>query len=490
MTGNKQAESAVGRACGWTKGCVLGLLLMGACSEAPESGPVTEVPAAAALVIENVTLIDAASGVRPAHRVVIRDGRIASVGPMAQPDDVPAAERVDAQGRFLIPGLWDLHVHFLYEPGLTEVMADLFLDYGITSVRDTGGDMKQLSALRERLEGRAEPAPRVYVAGPLLDGPLVIYDGANPDQPGLGVGIGSPAEAEAAVAELAAAGADLIKIYELVEPEVFGALVEAARRQDLPIAAHVPLTMSADVAGPAVDSMEHLRNLELSCAGDWQALLDERRERIAGYGGERGHALRSELHAAQRLPAIAHYDEARCDAVLETLGDTIQVPTLRLNTLSMTRPYERADWAAAVARLPAEVAERWRESVRERQAAEAEEPEDTRFDQWSLFLAQRLHERGVPIGAGTDTPIGLAIPGYSLHTELELLVRSGLAPLEALRAATETAARFFGLEQETGSIAPGMAADLVLLAADPLADIRNTRRIDAVMVGGRWVAGP
>lgn len=473
------------------------LLLFGACSDPAPSAPTADAAAPgvdpggpSGLAFDDVTVIDAASGVRPNQRVIVREDRIVAVQPMAEALESPVAQHIDGRGRFLVPGLWDMHVHFLYEPELTEGMADLFLRYGITSVRDTGGDLAQITALRQSLRSSGQPAPRVFLSGPLLDGPRVIYDGANSDQPALGVPVDSPEAAQERVVELVAAGADFIKIYELVEPPVFAALVEAARRQNLPIAAHVPLTMSADVAGPAVDSMEHMRNLELACAGDWDALLAERLETIADYPGERGHALRSELHAAQRLPAIAHYDEARCDAVLATLGHTIQVPTLRLNTLSMTRPYERADWALAVDELPAAVAERWRQSVRERQAEELEDPEDTRFDQWSMFLAGRLHERGVPIGAGTDTPIGLAIPGYSLHTELELLVRSGLPPLEALRAATETPARFFGLEKEMGQVAPGMAADLVLLGADPLADIANTRRIEGVMAAGHWLPAP
>ncbi len=473
------------------------LLLLGACSDpAPaalsadgaSAGPGAQAPSGVAF--DAVTVIDATSGARPDQRVIVRDDRIVAVQPMSEALETPVAQHIDGAGRFLIPGLWDMHVHFLYEPELTAGMGELFLEYGITSVRDTGGDMAQLVALRDGMRSAGRPAPRVFVSGPLLDGPRVIYDGANSDQPALGVAVDSPEAAQERVLELASAGADFIKIYELIEPPVFAALVEAARRQNLPIAAHVPLTMSADVAGPAVDSMEHMRNLELACAGDWEALLAERLQTIEDYHGERGHALRSDLHAAQRLPAIAHYDEARCAAVLATLGHTIQVPTLRLNSLSMTRPYERADWALAVDGLPPSVADRWRQSVRERQAEELEDPEDTRFDQWSLFLAGRLHERGVPIGAGTDTPIGLAIPGYSLHTELELLVRSGLPPLEALRAATETPARFFGLEGEMGQIAPGMAADLVLLGADPLADIGNTRRIEGVMAAGRWLPAP
>lgn len=445
-------------------------------------------PPADGIAFDNVTVIDAVNGTRTAQRVVVRGERIALVLPTAQAaarPDARAAEVVDGTGRYLIPGLWDMHVHFLYDPELTDAMSGLFLRYGITSVRDTGGDMAQLAALRARLEAGPDPAPRMFIAGPLLDGHFVVYDGADPGRPPLGTAVDAPLAAERTVAALDEAGADLIKIYELVSPEVFGALVDAARRHHLPIAAHVPLTMVADEAGARVDSMEHLRNVELACAGDWRELLEARRARIQAFEEGRGFDLRAELHQRQRGVAIAHYDEARCDAVLTALADTIQVPTLRLNTRALIHPEQRADWPDALARLPQPVAARWRAAAAESSASGV--PEDTTFERWSLFLTGRMHAHGLTIGAGTDTPIRLGIPGYSLHTELALLVQSGLSPLEALAAATVTPPAFFGLEDGMGTIAPGMAADLVLLSADPLADIENTRRIAGVMSRGRWL---
>ena len=262
-------------------------------------------------------------------------------------------------------------------------------------------------------------------------------------------------------------------------------LINEARNAGLPIASHVPLMMTADVAGPQADSMEHLRNLELACAANWEVLLAERQQRITGFEEGRGYDLRWSLHSLQRLPAIAAYDETRCDQVLASLTNTIQVPTLRLNTVATTLPFEHPDWERALAELPADIQQNWREAAA-RMSAEAPVADHT-FAEWSQFLISRLKENGVPIGAGTDTPIGLGIPGWSLHTELELLVESGLTPLEALHAATVQAADFLGLEKEVGRIQAGMRADMVLLEADPLSDIGNTRRINAVMVAGEWV---
>jgi len=161
------------------------------------------------------------------------------------------------------------------------------------------------------------------------------------------------------------------------------------------------------------------------------------------------------------------------------------VPTLRLNAFALHPPFERDDWGEGIRTAPTDAAVEWEQAARDWLGDE--EPRDTTFAEWSLALVGRLHAAGVPIGAGTDTPIGYAIPGYSLHTELERLVEAGLTPLEAIGAATLRPAEFFGLQHEMGTIARGMRADLVLLEADPLADIRNSRRIATVISKGRIV---
>ncbi|MEM8768410.1 MAG: amidohydrolase family protein, partial [Pseudomonadota bacterium] len=339
--------------------------------------------------------------------------------------------------------------------------------------------------LLEDFEDSPEPEPNVYFSGPLLDGRFVVYDGGDPGRPKLGTGVPDEERAASVVAELKSAGADFIKVYELVSPEVYAALVGAAWRARLPIASHVPLMMTADDAGPLADSMEHLRNLELACAKNWEQLLATRRARISGFVEGRGYDLRSALHKLQRVPAIEDYDEVRCDAVLKTLTGTIQVPTLRLNTVAVRLPFDHPDWPRALGELPEPIEKAWQ--ARAGVLREGAVIVNPRSSEWSEFLIGRLKANGVPIGAGTDTPIGLGLPGWSLHTELEQLVAAGLSPREALLAATVVAASFLGNEDEVGRIQPGMTADLVLLGADPLTDIRNTRQIKRVMLDGKWV---
>jgi len=430
--------------------------------------------------ITNVTVIDAVNGVRPGQTVIFQDDQIVAVQSADQ--DFNAAEVIDGENRYLIPGLWDFHVHLSYDDRLTEAMPGLFLSWGITSVRDTGGLMNNMLPIVEAMRAEDAVAPRVFFAGPLLDGNDVVYDGDG--RPEIGISVPTPQQARATVRELADQGVNFIKVYEMTSPEVFAALVETAQALDLPIDSHVPLSMRASAAGPHVNSIEHLRNIEMDCASNSVALHRTRLELLENPEGIPGAELRATLHNLQRMPAVENYDEAVCDRTIAALADTMMVPTLRLNSLTIAPPYLKTDWPEALARVPRDVQEDWSAQVASRLAAGGAA---TPFAEWSLFLTSRMHEAGVPFGAGTDTPINLSIPGYSLHSELEMLVRAGLSPLEALAAATIKPAEYFSLQEILGTIEVGKRADLVLLDANPLEDISNTKRISLVISKGKPV---
>jgi imidazolonepropionase-like amidohydrolase len=445
------------------------LLLLSACQSRP-----------AGTAITNVTVIDAVNGVRE-NQTVIFDGD--EITTLRSSDSEPVAEHViDGSGKFLIPGLWDFHVHLTYDERFTASMPALFLSWGITSVRDTGGVMHKVLPVVDKMRGEGALAPRVFFAGPLLDGDFVVYDGES--RPELGIRNATPDAARASVTELHAQGVDFIKIYEMVSPAVFDALIETANALDLPIDSHVPLSMRASTAGPLVDSIEHLRNIEMDCASNAAELLESRLELLKNPDAQPGAALRSSLHAAQRFAAIAAYDEERCDQTLGMLASTMQVPTLRLNGLNIAPPFRKEDWEDALSRLPADVREEWQATAT--QMADNPSRELTELGEWSMFLTGRMHEQGIPIGAGTDTPILLAVPGYSLHSELEYLVRAGMSPLEALGSATIRPAEYFSLLDDMGTIDVGKTADLVLLNANPLNDISNTRSISGVVTKGSY----
>ena len=430
--------------------------------------------------ITNVTVIDSVNGVRE-NQTVVFDGDVITAIHSASVD-VAAGRYVDGTAKYLIPGLWDFHVHLTYDDRLTGSMPAIFLYYGITSVRDTGGLMHKIHPLIDRLRADDAISPRVFFAGPLLDGNFVVYDGNS--RPEIGVQNATAEQARARITELKKQGIDFIKIYELVSSDVFETMVETANELELPIDSHVPLSMRASVAGPLVDSIEHLRNIEMDCAENSPELHEIRLEKLKNPDDMPGFELRSSLHNLQRLPAISNYDEARCDRTLEALKSTMQVPTLRLLAMGLMPPYFRDDWNDALALLPNDVRESWLEAATN-QMSNVRVDVDTTFAEWGLFLTGRAHAASVPIGAGTDTPIGLAIPGYSLHTELEFLVRAGLSPIEALHSATVRPAEYFSLQDDMGTVDIGKKADLVLLDANPLENIEHIRSIHTVVSRGQ-----
>ena len=446
-------------------------LIAGCAQDAPESVD---------LAIRNVTVIDAVNPVRRNQTVLIEDGRIIDIVDSDTAPETPASEQIDANGQYLIPGLWDFHVHFTFDKRFTDAMAGLFLYHGITNVRDTGGLLEDLLPVVDSLRSAGSNAPNIWYSGPLLDGKDVVYDGVN--FPGLGIANPTPEAARANIAEIHAAGASFLKIYEMVTPEVFAAIVDEAGIRNLPIDGHVPLSMRARDVAPQVQSLEHLRNYEMDCVSDPELWLAARQAELANVANEPGNVLRSRLHTLQRLTAIIAEDPAVCAEMTEALKATITVPTLRMNSMDLYVPFARDDFDQAMDLIPTSVSEEWR-NARDALAA-SEEAVDTTFAEWSLRRTGELHLAGAPIAAGTDTPIGWSIPGYSLHTELEQYVEVGMTPLEALHSATVKPADFFGLENEMGQIKAGAVADAVLLNANPLEDITATRSVEAVINRG------
>ena len=464
----------------FTKASVLSALSTLSLCSALLIGCAQDAPNPVDLALTHVTVIDAVNPVRRNQTVLIDDGRIIDIVDSNTAPEAPASQKIDASGQYLIPGLWDFHVHFTFDKRFTDAMAGLFLYHGITNVRDTGGLLEDLLPVVDTLRSAGSNAPNIWYSGPLLDGKDVVYDGVN--FPGLGIANPTPEAARANIAEIHAAGASFLKIYEMVTPEVFAAIVDEAGLRNLPIDGHVPLSMRARNVAPQVQSLEHLRNYEMDCVSDPELWLAARQAELANVANEPGNVLRSRLHTLQRLTAIIAEDPAVCAETTEALKATITVPTLRMNSMDLYVPFARDGFDLAMDLIPNSVSEEWR-AARDALAA-SEEAVDTTFAEWSLRRTGELHLAGAPIAAGTDTPIGWSIPGYSLHTELEQYVEVGMTPLEALHSATVKPAEFFGLENEMGQIKAGAVADAVLLNANPLEDITATRSVEAVINRG------
>ncbi|HBM87503.1 MAG TPA: hydrolase [Rhodobiaceae bacterium] len=353
-------------------------------------------------------------------------------------------------------------------------------------MRDTGGLLSEILLVQDIAKERGPQAPEIYFAGPLIDGMPRVYDGTPARFPNISDGASTPEDAERIVDELAAAGASLIKSYEMLKPDVFRALVARATERELPVTSHIPLSMDAEaVIAAGVKGMEHLRNIGLACSNKAQMLLTERQAMLRDGAKEEGSTLRSLIHAAQRPIAFGSQGPDRCSTVIGALAtaQVFQTPTLALNTRGALRQFLEPRQRDPFQHLPATVRDKWN-AFADAAADTPIDPAYVAFADWSLGMVGQLHEAGVPIMAGTDTPIGLLTPGFSLHLEMEMLVKAGLSPKEALASATLRPAEFFGLEVKMGTIEAGKSSELVLLTANPLEDIANTRTIDTVITRG------
>ena len=409
---------------------------------------------APALVIQHVSVVDVAEGrSRPDLSVVITGGRITAVGRGSEVRVPRGAALVDGAGKYLIPGLWDMHVH-LSQMG--EAALGVLAANGITGVRDMGGDFREIAAWRRRIREGSLVGPRIVAAGPRLDG--------VPAKPVVDRWvIASTAEAIRAVDSLAAMKVDFIKVYEGVPRDAFFALARAARAKGLVFAGHVPAGVSAaEASDSGQKSIEHIGFLPRTCL----VMFDPQA-----------------IAAHVPVPSICRGEGL--DSLFRRLvhNGTWLVPTV----VSFRGFVVAADSGAApdsgLQYVPPSLRARWKEQL-------------AGFPKWPLATWRSLYQQvetltaamrrdGALILAGTDLGNPYVYPGRSLHDELASLVEAGYSPAAALRAATLDPARYLGLADSLGTIAVGHAADLILLDADPVAEIHNTRRIGGVILGGR-----
>jgi imidazolonepropionase-like amidohydrolase len=446
------------------------------------------------LAVTDVTVIDATGGpARHGMTVLIAGDRIAAVRASRRVELPPETEIVDGRGRFLIPGLSDLHVHLTNEPDQTvtrDWMTPMLLAHGVTLVRDMGGDWERIQALRREIEAGTLRGPRIVAAGPFVDGPGFVEDPVRTVE-----------EARRRVEERARLGVDFIKVQANLGPESYRAVLAEAKRQGLTVAGHVPVAVSAfEVARSGQRSIEHSSPI---LAGDGGVLLGcssreeelrgelvalERDSAAAGADREKVRARTRELQTRM----LDTYDAKRCASLAALLRrkSVWFVPTqIWARRLAPLDAADGIDPLAAVL-MPASRRARF---VERRAAAIEQTSEETfalrrRIATTTRTLVGTLHRLGVPILAGTDAMDGDVLPGLALHQELEMMVSSGLDPLEALQSATRDAALYLGEGRTRGTIEQGKVADLVLLDADPLEDITNTRRIRAVIAGGKLLS--
>ncbi|MFI6095650.1 amidohydrolase family protein [Lentzea sp. NPDC051213] len=435
-------------------------------------------PAAGITALVGATLIDG-TGRPPVHNatVVLAGDRIIAAG---RHREIPRGVRViDVAGKYVIPGLWDLHTHSTF---FESTMPALHVVQGVTGIREMWG-LPETHDTRRRIESGEVLGPRMVIASAVVDGPAAIWPGADI--------VRSPAEARAAVRRARDEGADFVKVYSFLSPECHAAIADESRRLRIPFAGHVPARVPLQDA-LAQHTHEHLYNIFTSTSDN----ADELYARLRSLPDDPADPNWWGRHAGRiERAAVATHSPARAEALFAEMvkRGTWQSPTLFVERNLSRSPVDVQNDPVALDRLryiPVDLREQWQAIMSGRPARTPEEvAEALKFGDARMRLLREMHEAGVGIVAGTDAGFAYVFPGFSLHDELALLVRAGLSPMAALRSATIEAARCVGLAHESGTVTPGKQADLVVLDADPLADIRNVSRIHAVVTRGRYL-GP
>jgi imidazolonepropionase-like amidohydrolase len=367
---------------------------------------------------------------------------------------------------FVMPGLWDMHVHLVFGnwfPGGRAISLPLFIANGVTGVRDMGSDLEEVQNWRREIAAGKLIGPRIYTPGPMLDGPKPRFPSS--------VAVATAEDGRRAVDDLKRRGADFIKLQSLIPREAVFAIADEAKKKGISFEGHVPDAMRAsEMSEAGMKSFEHLIGIfEGSSPAEHEFLQ----------GGKREGKF------------LATYDRARADrlAVQLAKNHTWQCPTLvweRGGNMVDVTDYSadaRAQYVPDAWKTGT-----WRRFREEITSGYGSDDLATRkkFVAKELEVVGMMRARGVEFLAGTDTPAGVYVfPGFSLHEELQRFVAAGFSPLQAIQTATVNAARFFGEEARFGAVETGKIADLVLVRANPLKDIRNTEKIEAVVLGGR-----
>ena len=451
------------------------------------TGAISQTRVMETVAIAGVRIVDVESGsVRSNQTIVVSmaSGRIAEIA-TGVTTKIQPTRTVNAAGKFVIPGLWDMHVHTL-DPTRESYLA-MFLANGVTGVRDMATPLSNLGLAhawrRETREG-TRIAPRIYASGPALGTP-------RPDR---ALPVATPDEARAAVQTLKSQGADFVKVYSLLSRPAFLAVLDEAKKEHLDVVGHVPVWVTATEASDAGQkSMEHSYGLLESCSTNESAILKEvvRAATNPDTWAAWGAVVRTtdRLYGAQARDLS--YSETKCRALFARFvrNKTWQTPTLVLRRSFARRDEAEFTSDPRMKTLPSSVTDGWRNSQADSRNSDlsAAELRDRRIRlAKESELTGDMHRAGVGILAGTDLGNPYLYPGSSLHDELALLNRVGLSALDALRTATLNPARFFGLTESFGTVAQNKVADLVLLEANPLDDIANTQRIYGVVANGRY----
>ncbi len=426
------------------------------------------------IAITNVTIIDVKGGpVKTEMTVLITNNRISKIDRTDKISLAVEVPQIDGSGKYLIPGLWDMHVHWYDENYLP-----VFIANGVLGIRQMWGVPEHFDWRKRRKTGELL-SPRMIIPSPIIDGPNPIWPGS--------ISVGNESEAREIVRKLEESGVDFLKVYSLLPKEVYFAIADESKKLGIPFAGHIPEMVTAiEASNAGQKSVEHFLGVLDACSSRESVYREQIRE---AFSRQMPFDSVIDIVRKQKKIYLDTYDEKKAQALFQTFAknNTWQCPTMVVNKSMAFLDDETFTKDPRLKYMPDDIKSGW-DSLKDFRL-KTRKVEEWQFGkkmfQKQLDIIKPMYENGVKFIAGTDVLNPFCFPGFSLHDELGYFVQAGLSPLEALQTATINAAIFNNALDSMGTVEQGKIADLILLDANPLEDIQNTKRIRAVIFDGK-----
>ncbi|MFK7953948.1 MAG: amidohydrolase family protein [Ekhidna sp.] len=437
------------------------------------------------MAILNVNVVNVENGtIEEGMDVIVKGDRIHDIVKSGT-TEIDAVRKIDVSGQYMIPGLWDMHAHpddpemWRMKPNEAgrDLLLPLFVMHGVTGIRDMAGSLKVVNEWKEKMASGSLLGPKIFAAGPLIDGPNPMWDGS--------IGISSPQNVKTKVDSLQEAGVDFLKIYSLLPAPIYYALSEYASSIDFPFCGHIPKNVTnAQASKSGMKSLEHLLDIPLECSSEEENI----RNNTIDFGGLEGRLAK---YVYRTKLMIDTYDEKKAKALYSEFvkNDTWHTPTISMWYKNAYYEEELKKDQDYFKYLPLYMRKYWTPQVndhlryRQKEFLESKKALVAHYKR----IIKDMHEAGVKLLAGTDTGANpLCWPGLGLHLEIAMLEEAGLSPIEALKTATINPAIYLGIEDDYGTISQGKFADLVLLSKNPLETVTNTQSISGVVKSGSY----
>lgn len=431
------------------------------------------------LIIKNVNVIDVVNGTLNSNQTVaIENGKITSITRSSSSDEINSESIIDGKGKYVIPSLWDMHTHFTTSSDY-KGFSNLFIANGVLGARDLWGNLDSRDSIAES----NALAPTIYLSGAIIDGSFTLLQGSL--QPG------NTKEAINMVDSLHQKGADFIKVYDDLSVDIYTAIANRCNELKLPFAGHVPMAVKTEVASEmGQKSMEHLN-------GIWKSSTTLEKEIDSLEVDFKANFMSNNLPAAINTFITINgkinsaFDEPETIQLAKTLSKngTYVTPTL----ITIDKHWSRKDGTYKHQEqnkyVPDDLLQQWDPELNfpEKMFPSIAWETGKELLTTSLRITKILHDNEVDILAGTDCGVSYVIPGFSIHDELKLFVKAGLSNADVLKIATFNPAKYFDITDINGQVAAGMKANLVLLDANPLEDISNTKKINGVIRNGKYL---